>query len=196
MIEIVRTVKDIEKKDWNNLVGKDIVETSYEWVSFAEDIDVEPGHHCCHAVCKEKGNTVGILPAYYHNIYVRKPPKKSRFYPARKVFPRVKIPFKMTRIHIPLSCDSRYFGYRKYFYECLAEIENFSRERNHFLLRIDDFNEEINIPGFFVQKYIQRCIQSRTLPGMYILRAREENEEKTSGTNTKKVWTGGQKHIL
>lgn len=149
MIELVRTMKDIEKKDWNSLVGKDKVETSYEWVSFAEDINIEPGHNYCHAVCEEKGKIVGILPAYYHNVYVRKPPQVSRLYALRKIVPRAKTPFKMTRVHIPLSCDSRYFGDKKYFNECLAEIENFSREKNHFLLRIDDSNEKMNIPGFF-----------------------------------------------
>jgi predicted N-acyltransferase len=150
MIEIITTMKDIEKKDWNALVKKDKVETSYEWFCFAEDICVEPEHDFCHSVCTdEKGTIQGIMPAYTHHIYVKNFVRESGLRPIQALFPKIKTPLKTTRAHIPLSCDFRYFGNRKYFNECLTGLENFTKKENHFLFVIRDSNERLDLPDYF-----------------------------------------------
>jgi predicted N-acyltransferase len=147
MIEIIQTMNDMEKEEWDSLAGIDKVETSYDWFCFAEDLELKSCPKYCHAVYRDKrGNILGILPAYYHNIHLRNFVNQLGLIPIAKYFPEMITSFKTTRVHIPLSCDSRYFGDRKYFNECLAELKNLSREKKHFLFTILDSNEKMNLP--------------------------------------------------
>jgi len=149
VIEIVHSMNEIEKRDWNALAGPDKVETTHEWFSFVEHVHFEPKPVFCHAVYKEKENILGIMPAYYHTIYVKDFVMESGYFLLGSLLPKARTPFKMTRVNIPLSCDSRYFGDRKYFDDCLIKLKNFSKERNHFLFLLRDFNEKIDHPDLF-----------------------------------------------
>ena len=149
MIEFVHTMKDIEKKDWNTLAGFDKVETTHEWFSFVEDISFEPKPYYCHAVYRKKGEIVGILPAYYHFIFIKDFMRETGFLTLESLFPKMKTPFKLTKVSIPLSCDSRYFGDKKYFHDCLTELKNFSKERKDLLFAVLDFNGKIDSPDLF-----------------------------------------------
>lgn len=149
MIEIMNTMKDIEKKDWDALVQKDKVETSYQWFCFAEDIHMEPEHDFSHAICRNKEAIVGIMPAYSHHIYLKNFIRESGLRPIQNLFPKVRTPLKVTRAHIPLSCDFRYFGDRKYFNECLKGLEDFTKEENHFFFVVRDSNEKLELPDYF-----------------------------------------------
>jgi len=158
MIELVHTMKDIDKKEWNTLAGADKVETTHEWFSFVEDISFEPKPYYCHAVYKEKGETVGILPAYYHFIFIKDFVWETGFFTLGSLLPKMKTPLKVTKVSIPLSCDSRYFGDKKYFHDCLTELKTFSRKRRDFLFAIMDSNEKIDSSDLF-------CIE--TFPEAY-----------------------------
>ena len=149
MIELVYSMKDIEREDWNTLAGPDKVETTHEWLSFVEDIHFEPKPYYRHAVCKKNGDIKGILPAYYHHIFIKNFVMESGYYLLGSLLPKIKTPFKITKVHIPLTCDTRYFGDKKYFNDCLTEVKNFSKEENHFLFLIRDSTEKIDDPGLF-----------------------------------------------
>ncbi len=148
MIEIITTMKDIEKKDWNNLIQKDKVETSYQWFCFVEDIHIEPEFDFCHAVCRDN-DIVGIIPAYSRHIYFKNFVRESGLRPLQDMLPNIRAPLKTTRAHIPLSCDFRYFGNRKYFNKCLTGLEDFTKEENHFILVIRDSNEKLELSDYF-----------------------------------------------
>ena len=137
-------MKDIEKEEWNTLAGPDKVETLHEWFTFVDTVQYEPKPHSCHAVYREGENILGILPAHYHTIFIKDFVMESGFYLFGSLLPKVGTPFKMTKVCIPLTCDSRYFGDRKYFDDCLQELRNFSKEKNHILFVLKDFNEKID----------------------------------------------------
>jgi predicted N-acyltransferase len=149
MIEIVKTMKDIEEEEWNMLAGDDKVETTYKWFCFIENVGIDPHPTFCHAVYRnETGAIQAIMPAYYHNINIRRFAGESLYIGLRQFFPNKKIPFMVTDVHIPLSCDFRFFGDRTYVTECLTALGQFTKEKKHFLLRIKDSNERLNLPGF------------------------------------------------
>lgn len=149
MIEIVHSMKEIDRKIWETLVGKDRPETTYQWFSFAENISMQPKPYFCLAVYKdEKEEIKGILPAYYFYVRFGDLFKASGVTYLRRLFPQMKTPFKMTVVHLPLSCDFRYFGDPTHFNECLREIENFSRKDHHSSIMIKDSNEKMNLPDY------------------------------------------------
>jgi predicted N-acyltransferase len=142
-------MKDIEKKDWNALVGKNKAEASYEWFSFVEDLPLERKYTYCHVVYKdEKENIIEILPAHSKNFYVKDFVISSGLLSLGRISPRMKTPFTMTEVQIPLSVDSIYLGEKNHFYECLSALEAFSKEKFSYFVIIKNSNEEMNLPGY------------------------------------------------
>ncbi|MBU7025030.1 MAG: GNAT family N-acetyltransferase [Theionarchaea archaeon] len=115
MIKIIDTVEDVDRNAWNALSGADKVETTYEWFSFCEDMKVSPPLTFCHALYTEHDKVKGILPAYSYPINLYNFIRESGLRPLGRLFPRIETRFKMSKIHIPLSCDWRFFGDKTHF---------------------------------------------------------------------------------
>ncbi len=154
MIEIVQTMEDIGRKEWNTLAGKDKVETMYEWFQFAQNTEADRELTYCHAVYRDERGIRGILPACYVNTYLKDFAVAFAFFPLVNSLPSIKIPFKVTEVCIPRSIDSRYFGDRKYFNECLLAIERFSRENHHSFIIMRGFNKRINLPDYLCMELL------------------------------------------
>jgi predicted N-acyltransferase len=142
-------MKEIEREDWNSLAGKDKAETTYEWFSFIEQADLNQDINYCHAVYREKqGKPKGILPAFYQNICLRDYVYALGFFSLGRVIPNMKTPVKVTGAYIPFSTDSRYFGDKNHFHDCLNEIEKFSRDKNCFFIVMRNLNEKLDLPDY------------------------------------------------
>jgi len=148
MIEIIHSMKEIDRTVWNNLTGRDKVETSHEWLSFAEDVNFDRKLTYCHAIHRENGDITGILPAYYINTYLWDFAVSFGLLNLTNSLPKIKTLFKMTQIQLPLSIDSRYFGDKKHFKKCLTTLEDFSKEHHHSFLFIKNSSEKMDLPGY------------------------------------------------
>ncbi|MBU7014067.1 MAG: GNAT family N-acetyltransferase [Theionarchaea archaeon] len=148
MTRIIQTVEDVNRNTWNALVGTDKVETTYDWFLFCEDVKLSPSLTFCHAVYTEDDEIKGIMPAYSYPIYLYNFVRESGVRPLARLFPRMKTRFNMSKVHIPLSCDFRFFGNMSYFHACLKGIEEHIRINNHFLLVLQDYKESLSLPGY------------------------------------------------
>ncbi|MGC1121076.1 MAG: GNAT family N-acetyltransferase [Candidatus Methanofastidiosia archaeon] len=148
MIKIIHTVEDVDRNTWNALAGTDKVETTYDWFSFCEDVKLSPPLTFCHALYTENDEVKGIMPAYSYPIYLHNFIRESGMRPLGKLFPRTRTRFRMSKVHIPLSCDSRFFGDRTHFLTCLDKIEDYIRSSDHFLLVLQDVAESLTLPGY------------------------------------------------
>jgi hypothetical protein len=140
-------MKDVKKKDWDNLVQKDSPETSYEWFCFAEDIGFDRNLNYCNVLYKDT-QLRGVLPAYYLDVLLRDFAVSFGFFPLGRFIPLVKTPFKVTEVRIPYSVESRYLGDKAHFYECLKALETFSRERGHSFLFMKNTSEVLDLPEY------------------------------------------------
>ena len=157
-MEIIHTMEEIKKKDWDNLVQKDTPETSYEWFCFAEDIGFDRNLNYCHVLYKDS-TLRGVLPAYYLDVFLRDFAVSFGLMPLGRLIPLLKTPFKVTEVRIPYSVESRYLGDKKYFYECLKTLETFSRKEGHSFLFMKDTSERFDLPAY-------TCIE--LYPAVYI----------------------------
>jgi predicted N-acyltransferase len=160
-MEIIHTMKDIEKEDWNSLIKNDKVEITHEWLSFAENVGVKPGFNYCHAVHTEQGKPVTILPAYHQPLNLNAIIRGYKPYFIKILLNKMKVPLSITRSHIPLSCDFRILGDTTYFSKCLAALDQFSKKRHHFYLTIRDSNDYLDLPHFFCrERYPEMLLDS------------------------------------
>jgi hypothetical protein len=148
MIKIIHTVEDVDRNTWNALSGADKVETTYEWFLFCEDVALSPPLTYCHALYTEHDEVKGILPAYSYPINLHNFIRESGIRTLGKLFPRAETRFKMSKVHIPLSCDWRFFGDKTHFLTCLNKIEDYVKSQDHFLLVLQDVGESLTLPGY------------------------------------------------
>jgi hypothetical protein len=148
MTEIITSMEEIRKREWDNLVGKDKVEMQYAWFQFIEHIDLHPEITYCHAIHRHDGVIDGILPAYVHPIYLKQFIRESGFFSVARLMPKMKMPARMIKIHVPLCCDSRFFGNMKFFEPCVQKIAQSSLEDRCIMVVIRDFNGKRSLKHF------------------------------------------------
>ncbi|MGD2250649.1 MAG: GNAT family N-acetyltransferase [Candidatus Methanofastidiosia archaeon] len=151
-MEIIHTMKDIKKEDWNSLVKNDKVEISHEWFSFTENVGMKPGFNYCHVLHTEQGKPVTILPAYHQPLNLNTIIRGYKPAFVKILLDKIKVPLSITKSHIPLSCDFRILGNAKYFSECLAKLDEFSKKQRHFYLVVRDSNDYLDLPRFFCRE--------------------------------------------
>lgn len=151
-MEIIHTMKDIEKEDWNRLIKGDKAEITYEWLSFAENVGMDPNFNSCHVVHTEQGKPVTILPAYHQRLDLNTLVRGYKPFFIKKLLHITKVPLTITRVLIPLSCDFRVLGNKKYFHQCLSELDKFSRANHHFYLMIRDSSKYLDLSHFFCRE--------------------------------------------